>query len=115
MVALVTPRAGDAFRGGEIVPLNWWASDDEGLRSFDVQASYDGGVTWHFVVRDLPGTSTGYGWNLPGSKGIADVRVRVIARDERFQASSDGTERVFSILPGGKGGDRQAAGALYKP
>jgi len=29
------------------------------------------------------------------------VRVSVIARDRRFQANSDGIERVISIMPGG--------------
>jgi hypothetical protein len=100
VVSMLKPQAGDVFAAGSIVPTSWMASDDEDLRSFDVQASYDGGFTGHFVVRDLPGTSTQYGWNFPPSQGISDVRVRVIARDERFQSSSDGTHRVIELVPG---------------
>ena len=36
---------------------------------------------------------------LPPSDGIPDARVRVIARDSRFQNSSSGADRVFSIAP----------------
>ena len=37
---------------------------------------------------------------LPSSAGVADARVRVIAHDLHFQASSDGSDSSFSILSG---------------
>jgi hypothetical protein len=40
-----------------------------------------------------------FSWHLPASSGIPDVRVRVIARDQIFQDSSDGSATVFSITP----------------
>ncbi len=98
-VQLLTPQPGQSFGGGSVVPITWTASDDEALRSFDLQASYDGGRTWHVVVKDLPGTATSYKWALPSSGGIPDVRVRVIARDLRFQNSSDASG-AFAIAPG---------------
>jgi hypothetical protein len=98
-IKLVSPRPGDVYHGSGTVRIGWRAHDDERLRSFDIQASYDGGDTWHSVVRELDGTRRQYHWQLPPSTGIADARVRVIARDERFQASSAGSDVVFSILP----------------
>ncbi|HEY3246097.1 MAG TPA: choice-of-anchor J domain-containing protein [Phycisphaerae bacterium] len=88
-VTLQSPQAGASFPGGGVVPVTWTASAPEGLRSFDIQASYDSGRTWHPIVRDLPASATSYNWQLPASGGIPDVRVRVIARDQRFQNSSD--------------------------
>ena len=99
-VDLNFPVGGESFPGGSIVPISWTATASEGLRSFDIQGSYDSGRTWHLIVRDLPSTAVSFDWQLPPSSGIADVRVRVIARDVRFQNSSS-TSGAFSITPSG--------------
>jgi hypothetical protein len=99
-VNLEFPVGGESFPGGSIVPISWTATASEGLRSFDIQGSYDSGRTWHLIVRDLSSTAVSYDWQLPPSSGIADVRVRVIARDVRFQNSSS-TSGPFIITPSG--------------
>ncbi len=96
-VTLLSPQAGQSFDAGSAVPITWSASDDEALRSFDLFASYDGGRTWHSLAKDLPGSATGYTWQTAPGTGFANVRVRVVARDLRFQNSSDGANRSFSI------------------
>jgi hypothetical protein len=99
-VQLQTPAAGSSYVGGSVVPITWTATAGEGLRSFDIQASTDGGNFWRILVKDLPAGTTQYDWQLPTSDaGIPDVRVRVIARDLRFQNSS-ATSGAFAILPG---------------
>jgi hypothetical protein len=99
-VQLVTPLAGASFAGGTVVPITWTASAPEGLYAFDIQGSYDGGRTWRAIAQNLPGTARSFDWQLPPSSGIPDVRVRVIARDLRFQNSSSGGDRSFRITPG---------------
>jgi hypothetical protein len=99
-VDLTFPVGGESFPGGSIVPISWTATALEGLRSFDIQGSYDSGRTWHLIASDLPNAAVSYDWQLPPSSGIADVRVRVIARDVRFQNSSS-TSGPFSIIPSG--------------
>jgi hypothetical protein len=99
-VTLQSPVGGESFPGGAIVPISWTAAASEGLRSFDIQGSYDSGRTWHPITRDLPATAINYDWQLPSSTGIPDVRVRVVARDIRFQNSSS-TSGAFSITPSG--------------
>jgi hypothetical protein len=98
-VDLESPVGGESFPGGATVPISWTATASEGLRSFDIQGSYDSGRTWHLIVSDLSSTAVNYDWLLPTSTGIADVRVRVIARDKRFQNSSS-TSGAFSITAG---------------
>ncbi len=98
-VWVTSPADGASFGGGGVVPVRWTAADDEALQTFDIQASYDGGRTFHTVVMDLPGSARSYDWSLPESGGIADVRVRVVARDIRFQNSAD--ESAIAITPGG--------------
>lgn len=109
-VQLISPVGGESFPGGAVVPITWTAQADEGLRSFDIQASYDGGRTWHPIVRDLPATATSFDWPLPPSEGIADVRVRVVVRDLRFQNSS-ATSGAFRVTSGeGLAGDLDGDG-----
>jgi len=98
-VALSSPAAGGSFGGGSVIPVRWDASDDEGLRAFRIQASYDGGRTWHGVANELAGEARSFDWQLPASTGIADVRVRVVATDHRFQDSSS-TSGPFAIAAG---------------
>ncbi len=96
-IQLLTPVAGASFAAGEVVAITWTASDDEGLYSFDIQGTYDGGRTWHIITKDLPATARSFNWQLPPSVGISNVRVRVIARDIRFQNNSSGADRTFSL------------------
>jgi hypothetical protein len=96
-VTMLSPLPGQLYGGGADVPITWTASDDLGLRGFDIQASYDAGHTWHVLAADLPPTDTSFDWRLPPTSGIFDVRVRVIAVDQRFQNTSDGADTSFSI------------------
>ena len=99
VVHLTSPAPGSTFAGGSVVPLAWMASAQQGLRSFDIQVSTNGGETFHLIKTDLPANARSFNWRLPASSGIADVRVRVIARDKLFQNSGDGANTVFSIVP----------------
>jgi hypothetical protein len=113
-VTLISPAAGASFSPGSIVPITWSATDDEGIRLIDIVASFDGARTWQPIAVNLPGTTTSYNWQLAPGTGSADVRVMVIAKDSRFQSSSDGASRVFSTNGGGAGTDTVTiSGALY--
>jgi hypothetical protein len=97
-IEVISPKPGSSYPGGAVLPIQWSATDDQGVRSISIQASYDGGRTWSFIARDLPGGTTSYSWRLPTSTGIPQVRLRVIAADLRFQNSS--ATLPLSILPG---------------
>jgi hypothetical protein len=100
VVTLISPQPGQPLPPNSLVPVTWTASDDEGLRSFDILASYDAGRTWQPVVKDLPGTARSYNWQTPPGTGFASgVRVMVIAKDWRFQSTSDdGTRRPLALV-----------------
>ena len=101
VVTLISPPAGAVYSPGNIVPITWTATDNEGVRLIDIMASFDGARTWQPIAVDLPGTTASYNWQLAPGTGSADVRVMVIAKDWRFQSSSDGSTRVFSTNGGG--------------
>lgn len=96
-VTMTSPTSGQNFPSGSVVPIKWDASDDEGLRGFEIIASYDGGTTWQGIVKDLPGTARSYDWQLSSTIAYRNVRVLVIGRDKRFQSSSSGLQVPFSI------------------
>jgi hypothetical protein len=96
VVTVTSPQAGAAFASGNVIPVAWTASDDEAVRSFNVEISYDGGVSWTLVARDLPPTTNGYNVRTAPGSGHADIRVRVTAFDRRFQSSSAGADRSIS-------------------
>jgi len=98
---LISPAAGASFSPGTVVPITWSATDDEGVRLIDIVASFDGARTWQPIAVNLLGTTTSYNWQLAPGTGSADVRVMVIAKDSRFQSSSDGSTRMFSTNGGG--------------
>lgn len=98
-ITLTSPVGGETFDGGGIVPIHWTATDDDGIRSFGIQTSTDGGRTWHFIAEDLSPAASGFDWQLPSSGGIPDVRVRVMVRDMNFQTSTDGADVTFVVLP----------------
>lgn len=97
-VTLNSPRFGQPIPPNSIVPITWDASDDEGLRSFDIIASYDNGRTWQPIVRDLPGTARSYDWQTgPGTGYPGGVKLKVIAKDWRFQSASGGNDRITAV------------------
>ncbi len=96
---LTSPAPGAAYEAGAIVPVQWTASDDEALRSFDIEVSLDGGLTFQPIADDLPGEARSFDWQTPQGQGFADVRLRVIARDRRFQHSAAGADTSFALLP----------------
>jgi hypothetical protein len=102
-VSLTSPLGGETFPGGTVVPIRWIATDDEEIRTIDIQVSTDLGRTWHFVGEDLPPTATHFDWQLPPSAGLPDVRVRVMVSDLHFQTSSAGADAPFSVSSGSGG------------
>jgi hypothetical protein len=99
-VSLTSPQAGQSYAPGAVIPIVWTASDDEGLRGFDIVSSSDRGRTWSPIVRNLPADVRSYNWQTAPGTGYTNVRVMVIARDWRFQTSSDGANRAFATNSG---------------
>ena len=102
-----------SFAPGAVVPISWSASDDEGVRGFTLQASYDEGRTWHQLAAELPASTRTFNWQTPTGSGLGPVRLRVVARDLRFQTSSATT--TLTVGCGRGGDDRGADGHGHDP
>ena len=96
-VSLILPQAGQSFTAGEVIPIIWKSDDDEAIRTFRILYSTDAGRTWQTLAENLSHKAYDYDWRTPPGTGFSDVRVRVVAIDRRFQNSSSGHTRSFSI------------------
>lgn len=92
---LLTPTDGTVVPAGATLPIRWSASDDEGVREHHVQASFNGGRTWHEIVSHLPGDVRSFDWSLPvdppadsPAEPLSEFRVRVLVIDHRFQETA---------------------------
>lgn len=99
-VEVTSPADGAAFAGGTVIPIRWNASDDHALREFRLQASFNGGYTYHTIETSIPAEARSYDWQLPASTGIQELRVRIVAVDSMLQNSSSGDDRLLSVTPG---------------
>jgi hypothetical protein len=98
-IALTLPADGASYNAGDTVPIAWTASDDESMRSYNLQVSYDNGRAWSMLAEDLPGTTTNYNFQTAPGSGFNSVRFRLTAFDLRFQETSDGAARSISLRP----------------
>ncbi len=89
VVSIISPQPVELFSGGSVIPISWSASDDDFVREYRIQASFNGGYTYHTIADSVPGNRSNYDWRLPTSDGLPEVRIRVVAIDKRFQNSSD--------------------------
>lgn len=96
-IELLAPLPGTTIPVGTDLSIEWLASDDQGLRNIAIQASYDDGETWHFVAETVDPTVDQFTWSLAPGAEFAQVRLRVIATDLRFQRSSATHAESFSI------------------
>jgi hypothetical protein len=96
-VQMTYPTTGQSFPGGGVLPIAWSADDDQGLREFRIQASFNGGYSYHTIAASLPPSARSFEWPLPPSTGVDDLRVRVVAVDTLLQNSSDGDDRVLRV------------------
>jgi hypothetical protein len=97
-VVMTSPATGASFEDGSVVPIRWTASDDQFVRAFHIQASTDGGRTWSFIARDLPGVVAAFDWQLPPYEEAGEISVKVIAVDRRFQDTA--AIAPFTVVPG---------------
>jgi 5-hydroxyisourate hydrolase-like protein (transthyretin family) len=99
-IALVRPHGGRAFTGTPYV-IEWTASDNVGLGSFDVFVSSDGGVTFSTIAEcaALAAAARQCVWMSPGPV-TTTARVRVRATDLAGNMASDTSSANVTIVSG---------------
>jgi hypothetical protein len=99
-VTIVTPNGGEIMlRAGVPLTIEWMASDDVAVASYDVLVSIDGGTSFTAVVTGLPGTAQSYNWEVPKDRVLrsARARIRVVARDLVGRTGYDDSDRNFFL------------------
>ena len=89
-VHVVAPAAGEPITRGRPYTIQWTASDNVGLASFDVHFSADGGSTFAPLAgcTGIPAAARSCSWPSPGP-ATAQARLRVTARDAAGNSAFD--------------------------
>lgn len=95
-VTVVAPNGGETWYVGETRTIEWTGSDPEGIASFGLAWSSDGGATWPDSIANVPGNQTTCSWTVPAAPGATN-RVRVTAHDQHGNTGADPSDGNFAI------------------
>lgn len=102
-VAVTTPNGGETWHVGETKQIAWTGSDPEGVASYDVAYSIDGGATYppeQVIATGLPPGQTSLDWLVPPEAVTTAGRVLVSARDVNGNTGADASDDDFTVLSG---------------
>ena len=95
-VQVTAPNGGQTWYVGSSQTIEWTGSEPEGVTSYDLAYSTDGGGTYPNAIATVPGTQTSYAWTIPAAAGTA-VRVRATAHDVNGNTGADASDANFTI------------------
>jgi hypothetical protein len=94
-VEVLYPNGGEEFDVGDTVDIQWLASDNEGVASVDILASWDSGATFSDVIASGLPNSGMFEWVTPDSQSTT-TRIRVVAHDAAGLAQRDDSDGDFT-------------------
>ncbi|MFI5054080.1 MAG: hypothetical protein ACHQDE_06935, partial [Acidimicrobiia bacterium] len=96
-VEVTAPNGGETWHIGSLQTITWTGSDPEGITSYDLAYSTNGGSSYpNAIATAVPGTQASYAWTIPAAAGTA-VRVRVTAHDVNGNPGADASDANFTI------------------
>jgi hypothetical protein len=100
-VTVAAPNGGERLFTGSSYLIEWAASDDTLLASFDVSFSGDGGGSFLPIAecQDLPESARSCLWLAPGPPSV-NALIRVGAEDTSGNSASDDSDAIFRIVAG---------------
>jgi hypothetical protein len=90
------------LEAGDTHPVVWDASDNVGVSSVDLLASWDGGMSYPAVIATGEQDDGVFYWTVPDTT-CAGLRFRVIARDSAGLASFDDSDDDYAVHGGTAG------------
>jgi Divergent InlB B-repeat domain len=95
-IHVIAPDGGETWHVGSSQSITWTGSDPEGVTSYDLEFSTDGGTSYPNAIASVPGTETSYAWTIPAMPGTA-VSVRITGHDVNGNADADESDANFAI------------------
>lgn len=95
---VISPKGGEHFSAGEVIPVRWSASDDVGIHSVDLYYSLDGGATYPYTISLGESHDGMYVWTVP-AVASNNCKVKVVARDDDDNVAVAVSEGTFIIAP----------------
>jgi hypothetical protein len=107
---IITPNGGEEATENSSFEIRWNATDDYGIRTVLVLASYDGGAVYDDTVGVAGGLDSTFVWQVPSGEHPA-CRIRIEVTDRGYNMTWDESDSTFAIIadvaaiePGGSGG-----------
>lgn len=99
VIDMLGPDAGERLLAGRPYTIQWQASDPDGLASFDVLLSTNGGASYAPLAgcAGLDAAQRACTWGSPGPE-TTTARIRVVVRDLTGDSSFDQSSGNFSIV-----------------
>ena len=94
-VTVNSPNGGETWALGSSHAITWTATDNVGVTSVAIDASYDNGVTWSPLATGLANAGT-WSWVVPQTPSVHAL-VRVTARDAAGNAGADASNAAFTL------------------
>src|SRR5262249_36754636 len=97
VVTLTSPVGGEMWKYDEVHAITWSATDNAGVDSINVDASYDGVAgTWIAVAHGLPNSGS-YSWTVP-ELATDNGCVRLTAYDHALNTGAAMSDSAFHIV-----------------
>jgi hypothetical protein len=96
-VTVTAPNGGESWEIGSTHEVTWADSDDNGIVSFKIECSLDGGATWLTITDWISGDPHTYSWTLPNQVS-SQARIRVSCRDALGGIGTDNSDSDFAIV-----------------
>lgn len=100
-VTVTAPNGGETLQVGQVVAINWNASDPNGdatIQKFEIRLSTDGGTNFNFTIAPtVAGTLRTFAWTVPVGFNTTQGRIRVIVTDNQTATAQDDSNANFTI------------------
>jgi hypothetical protein len=110
-VTVTSPVGGEAWKEDEVHAITWTASDNAGVDSVNVDASYAGAAgPWNAIAHGLANSGS-YSWTVP-QQPTDSAFVRVSAYDHALNVGAAMSDSAFHIVDPNAGVDGSASRVL---
>jgi len=103
-VTLVSPRTGEVLKAGETKPVRWVYDN---VSEFDMQVSFNGGLTWEFLANDVKAAPRTHNWIVANRNTKEGIIRALYNRDPELEYSRSG---IFEIYGATSVTDAESAG-----
>jgi len=94
-ITMTAPVGGTAVAPGDVVTIEWTATDDNGVTGVDLSYTADGVLVPEVIAADVQGMT--YDWTTP-NETLYGVVIEGVAKDASGQTAEDVTDGLLAVI-----------------